>query len=261
MNEDLSCLRDPANETGAPSRRNDTLNFEGGRSYPIVKGIPRFVEPENYSDDFGAQWNMFPKTQLDSHTGLKVTETRLARCLHGNLEKLRGKKVLEAGSGAGRFTEVLLKYGAVVHSFDYSNAVEANARNNGGNPDLTLVQADIRQIPYPKGEYDFVVCLGVLQHTPDPQQSLRSLWKMLKPGGALVIDHYIWRWNQVLPPPIGGSVQAYRLLILRLPKRLRFGFVKALKTFFSRGTGGSGTASSSRGSCAGSRRSTSTTPT
>lgn len=232
MNKDLHILRDPELGGELLLHGKESLASPRGATYPIVNGIPRFVDPENYSDDFGAQWNMFPKTQLDSHTGLKVSEARLARCLRGNLEKLRGKKVLEAGSGAGRFTEILLKHGAIVHSFDYSNAVEANAINNGGHPNLTLVQADIRKIPYPKGQYDFVICLGVLQHTPDPQQSLRSLWEMVKPGGSLVVDHYLWTWNQVLPPPIGGSVQTYRLLVLRLPRRLRFRFVKALNDFF-----------------------------
>src|SRR5688572_7670250 len=111
MNRDLNRLRDPDGRIltcGA-----DCLHSEYGHRYPIIRGVPRFVGAGNYSDDFGDQWNMFPKTQLDSFTGLNLSETRLARCLHGNLASLKDKRVLEAGSGAGRFTEVLLKYGAV----------------------------------------------------------------------------------------------------------------------------------------------------
>ena len=78
--------------------------------------------------------------------------------------------VLEVGSGAGRFTEILLKHGAIVHSIDYSNAVDANAINNGHHENLTLVQADIRRIPFPKAIYDYVVCLGVIQHTPNSEE-------------------------------------------------------------------------------------------
>jgi hypothetical protein len=58
-----------------------SMNSESGRSYSIIRGIPRFVGAENYSDDFGAQWNRFPKTQLDSFTGLDLSEARLAKCL------------------------------------------------------------------------------------------------------------------------------------------------------------------------------------
>ncbi|OGW84164.1 MAG: hypothetical protein A2987_00420 [Omnitrophica bacterium RIFCSPLOWO2_01_FULL_45_10] len=231
MNKDLTCLRDPAN--GSVFMFVDSsLNSECGHSYPIIHGIPRFVSAANYSNDFGEQWNRFPKTQLDSFTGLDNSEARLARCLWGNLKNLKGKKVLEAGSGAGRFTEVLLKYGAVVHSFDYSNAVEANAKNNGDHGNLVLVQADIRGIPFPKASYDYVICLGVLQHTPSPEESIRCLWEMVRPGGALVLDHYPWKWRLILPPPFGGSETIYRQLVLRLPRDIRFKFVKAMVDFW-----------------------------
>lgn len=156
-----------------------------GTAYPIQDGIPRFVPTENYADDFGAQWNRFARTQLDSHTGLLITRDRLNRCLAGQLDQLAGKLVLETGPGAGRFTEVLLAAGAEVHSFDYSSAVTANAANNGASSRLTLAQGDMRQPPYAAEAYDVVICLGVIQHTPSPKQSIAALWKMVKPGGRL----------------------------------------------------------------------------
>lgn len=232
MNSDLSCLVDP--EAWAPLRLLDdaTLVGDSGSRYPIVKGIPRFVPEDNYAQAFGKQWNRFPKTQLDSHTGLSLSEDRLARCMRGGLSDLRGQLVLEAGSGAGRFTELLLRHGAVVHSFDYSNAVEANAENNGRYPNLTLVQADIRKIPFPNASYDYVVCLGVLQHTPDPEQSIRVLWDMVKPGGALVIDHYRRKLRNYMPPPLGVAGIVYRPIILKLPVEKQFPVVKKIFDFW-----------------------------
>lgn len=227
MNQDYQKFRDPQHGASLQSGGSYLLAEDGVR-YALVNGIPRFVPPENYAAAFGAQWNMFPKTQLDSHSGVSVSEVRLSRCMQGELETLSGKRVLEAGCGAGRFTEILLKHGAEVDSFDYSNAVDANASNNGGHERLTLAQADIRKIPFAPAAYDYVVCLGVLQHTPDPEQSIRSLWDMVSPGGALVIDHYRWTLRWMLPPPIRDCVGVYRWLILRLPEASRFGFVKRL---------------------------------
>lgn len=214
------------------SETENSLISESGRRYPIVNGIARFVPSENYAHDFGMQWNLFPKTQLDSHTNLRLSEDRLRRCMRNDLSELAGKRILEAGSGAGRFTEIFLKYGATVDSFDYSNAVEANAVNNGNHPNLTLVQADIRKIPFPRASYDVVVCLGVLQHTPCPEESIRCLWEMVKPGGALVIDHYRRKIRNYLPPPIGVAGLVYRWRILRLPTERRFPAVKKAVDFW-----------------------------
>ena len=232
MNSDLSCLQDPVNDGPLQSLEDSILTFKSGESYPIINGIPRFVPENNYADAFGEQWNRFPKVQLDSYNGQNLSETRLARCMRGHLADLKGKMVLEVGSGAGRFTEILLKHGAIVHSLDYSNAVDANRLNNGQNENLTLVQADIRQIPFPKASYDYVVCLGVIQHTPNSEESINCLWEMVKPGGHLVIDHYRWNLGLILPPPIGGAESLYRWLILKLPMKFRFKAVKSITDFW-----------------------------
>ncbi len=231
MHIDLRVLRDP--ESGGLLRLEaGELRGTSGAHYPIVSGIPRFVPAENYASSFGAQWKMFPKTQLDSCSGIPLSEERLARCVGCDLSELSGKLVLEAGSGAGRFTEVLLNWGAIVHSFDYSVTVEANYLNNGHSDRLTLIQADIRRIPFEPASYDYVICLGVLQHTPSPEESIASLWRMVKPGGKLVIDHYRFRWRFILPTPLGSAESMYRWLTMRLPTRKRYGFVKAVTDFW-----------------------------
>lgn len=231
MLQSFDNFRDPV--SGGPLIvTGDALVSETGGRYPIVAGIPRFVGSDNYADAFGSQWNRFPKTQLDSHTGLTLSEDRLSRCMRGKLADVRGKRVLEAGSGAGRFTETLLKHGALLDSFDYSNAVDANKANNGDHPNLALAQADIRKPPFATGSYDFVVCLGVIQHTPNPEESVRSLWNMVKPGGALIFDHYRWKLRNYLPPPIGVGGNAYRHYFLTLPKERQYPAVKRIFDFW-----------------------------
>lgn len=232
MNNNLSELRDPINGGRLTIVSSSIYNEEGGKQYPVVGSIPRFVSSENYADDFGKQWKKYRATQLDSYTGTNATADRLSRCMNGHLEKIKDKLVLEAGSGAGRFTEVLLGHGAVVHSFDYSSAVEANAENNGSSDKLTLVQADIRHMPFQKVAYDYVICLGVLQHTPNTEESINRLWEMVRPGGFLVIDHYRFTWKKLFPPPIGGAQEIYRQIVLLLPRRYRMGLITKIVDFF-----------------------------
>lgn len=214
VSEDISCLK------------GQTI------SYPIVNSIPRFVSSANYSNDFGLQWNKFSKTQLDSTTGKSITEDRLRRCLLGNLELIKDKTILEAGSGAGRFTEILLKYQAKVHSFDLSNAVEANMKNNGYKGRIDIAQADISNMPFKQNNYDYVICLGVIQHTPSPENSIADLWRMVKPGGHLIFDHYRFKWRHILPPPIGIAGPLYRRIILLFDTSLRMYLIRKIVDFW-----------------------------
>jgi len=171
----------------------------------IVNSIPRFVSSDNYAHSFGYQWNIHRKTQLDSFTGLNISKDRLTAGTQWP-DDLRNQRILEAGSGAGRFTEVLLATGADVFSFDYSLAVEANFLNNGHSKNLHLFQGDIYNMPFVEGTFDKVICFGVIQHTPDPAQTFLSLAKQVRPGGELVIDvyrHDIWaclQWKYLLRP-------------------------------------------------------------
>ena len=206
-----------------PACRSDRLQFDGaerreaevidgkirceacGDRFAVKDGIARFVPASNYAESFGFQWNLHAKTQLDSHSGLPISHDRLWTALGGKSD-LSGQRVLEAGSGAGRFTEVLAASGAEVLSFDYSSAVEANTRNQAPSDKLHIFQGDIFNIPLREASFDKVLCLGVIQHTPDPEAAFRSLARYVRPGGQLVVDAYTrsptaWlQWKYLLRP-------------------------------------------------------------
>jgi len=166
--------------------------------YSIHESIPRFVPPSNYAESFGLQWNRFRRTQLDSHSGRTISRDRFLMSTHWRPESLAGKTVLDVGCGAGRFAEVALSCGATVFAVDYSRAVDACRSNFPGHPRLYVVQGDIYALPFPTEAFDFVYCLGVLQHTPDPQRAFLSLPRHLKPGGQLAVDVYQGGWRRVL---------------------------------------------------------------
>lgn len=159
-------------------------------SYSITGGVARFVARDNYSSNFGFQWNRFRRTQLDSCTGTTISRDRFFRQSGWSPEALRGKTVLDIGCGAGRFTEIALSAGAEVVAMDYSGAVDACRANFAGNAHLTVVQGDVYRLPFTAGSFDFVYCFGVLQHTPDVERAFLSLTKAVKPGGHLAVDLY-----------------------------------------------------------------------
>lgn len=161
-----------------------------GCRFGVRGGIPRFVSQINYASSFGVQWNKYPRTELDSYTGKSYSRERLERCLGAPLESLAGKSVLECGSGAGRFTELLIQHCEALTCLDLSAAVDANLLNCRRLGSYLIMQGDINASPLPRQFFDVVVCLGVIQHTSSPERTIGNLARHVRPGGLLVIDHY-----------------------------------------------------------------------
>jgi len=186
-------LINPAN--GSPLvKSGDRYVDEAGHAFPIVRDVPRFVTESNYADNFGFQWNKFQKTQIDKDTPdeLSLSKERFFVETAWDKEDLTGKDVLEVGSGAGRFSQIVLDHTkANLYSIDYSDAVSANFRNNGHHGDrFHLVQASVYEMPFPDNAFDKVFCFGVLQHTPDFHKSVRALVAKAKPGAEIIVDFY-----------------------------------------------------------------------
>jgi len=190
----------PAN--GLPlNRQGDALVDAEGNRFPLLAGVPRVCGPENYTSNFGMQWNAFRETQIDSDEA-GISKRRFFAETAWSPEELSCLDVLEVGSGAGRFSQVVLAHTkANLYSVDYSSAVEANLANNGAiAPDrFHLLQASIYEMPFPNDSFDKIFCLGVLQHTPDFAASVRSLVDKAKPGGEIVADFYCIRgpWTKI----------------------------------------------------------------
>ena len=185
-------LINPAN--GSPLRREAESLVDGrGAKFPIVGGIPRICDQSNYADSFGKQWNRFRLTQIDRGDGFAASEQRFFAETGWDPNELAGQNVLEVGSGAGRFTRVLLQRTfANIYSVDFSSAVEANLQTNHdlAGERLHLFQASIYDMPFANGSFDKVFCLGVLQHTPSFEASVRSLIEKARRGGEIVVDFY-----------------------------------------------------------------------
>jgi SAM-dependent methyltransferase len=174
----------------APHFEPDAL-YVGTRRVPCRGGVLRFRDDDGYAASFARQWKHFPRNQLDGANGTRLTRDRFLRETGWRPADLAGKLVLEAGSGAGRFTALLAEAGAELVTFDYSSAIDVNRANNGDFANVAFAQADIFDMPFRDGAFDYVFCHGVMQHTPDPAAAFRALDRVLKPGGRLSIDVYL----------------------------------------------------------------------
>lgn len=203
---------------------NSSLSCAGGgpltcqgcaQQVPVRNGIPRFVGSDGYVNNFSFEWNRFRRTQLDSASGLLESEERFKQSLDAPLHSLRGKLILDAGCGSGRFAEVALQAGATVVGVDLSFAVDAARQNLKSWENLSLVQADILHLPLREGSFDFIYSLGVLHHTPSPKAGFLNLVRLLKPGGKISVTLYAG-YNKVYI----RSAEWWRRLTTKLPMRV-----------------------------------------
>ena len=171
----------------------DGLAENNALVFPYKNGAYRLVEDDNYTQNFGYQWNKFAATQIDrEQKNTQLSYNRFFAVTGWDKENLENKNVLEVGSGAGRFSQIVLDHTkANLYSVDYSNAVEANFKNNGHHKArFHLYQASVYDMPFAKAQFDKVFCFGVIQHTPDVQKTVQALLSMAKPGAEVLVDFY-----------------------------------------------------------------------
>lgn len=182
--------------------------------YPIIRGIPRFVAGDDYADNFGFEWTKHAQTQLDQQEN-QTTERQFRDVHKITPEDMRGKLVLDAGCGMGRYAEVASRYGARVIGIDLTRAVESARQNLADREDVQILQANLLKPPFPDQTFDFIYSIGVLHHTPNCEAAFRGLVRLLKPGGKIVI----WLYQGYNRASYRVS-DLYRKVTTRLPNRL-----------------------------------------
>ena len=199
-----------------------------GKTYAILRGIPRFVEADPYAENFGKQWNMFREVQLDSENGAAYSRKRFDDETGWDEPQLKGKWVLDAVCGAGRFAEVSASRGPNLVALDLSSAVEATARTLSRHNNVDVVQGSVLEPPFAPGTFDFVYCIGVIQHTPDPPGAITTLVSRVREGGQFTFTIYARRpWTKLY------SKYLLRPLTKRLPQEtLLTGIRKLMPVLF-----------------------------
>jgi len=97
---------------------------------------------------------------------------------------VRGR-LLDAGGGTGRVAQALRGMAAEIVVTDVSPPMLRRAAAKDG---LHTVLAHAEFLPFGSGTFERVVVVDALHHFCDQRQAIADLWRVLAPGGRLVVE-------------------------------------------------------------------------
>jgi glycogen synthase len=94
-------------------------------------------------------------------------------------------RVLDVGGGYGRLAGPLAAHHEVVLA-DVSPEMLEEARRRW--PELELVQADARALPFDDASFDLVLAIDLVTHLPSLDEGVKELARVVRPGGRVLFD-------------------------------------------------------------------------
>jgi SAM-dependent methyltransferase/uncharacterized protein YbaR (Trm112 family) len=216
------------------------------KTFPIVRGVPRFADLTNVEADkqataesFGWSWQQF--AQDDE----RYEQQFLDWVAPVQPDFFTGKVVLEGGCGKGRHTRRIARWGAKdIVAVDLSNAVEVAFAATRGFENAHVIQADIYHLPL-RRVFDYAFSVGVLHHLPNPREGFKSLVSRVKPGGhasawVYGAENNEWIVRFVNPVRSITSRMGRRLLyhLAKIPAALMYSTTKLVYRPLNRGRRG-----------------------
>jgi len=173
-------------------------------------------------EGFGEEWSRFDNVTLSDEERAAVFAQYFAQFPWPALPPQA--EGFDAGCGSGRWAALVAGRVGRLHCVDASPAALAVAKRQlADRANCEFHLTSVSALPFADATMDFGYSLGVLHHTPDPENGLRACAAALKPGAPFLLYLYyrfdnrpFWfRW-------IWEASNLVRVVVSHLPKALRF---------------------------------------
>ena len=197
-------LRCPCGCGGELAQAPESLRSTAcGREFPITGDIPQLYWPHDKAGEatdvterVKAFYEETPFPNYDDHESVRslIEKSRkglYARALDAAIPY--NSTVLEVGCGTGQLTNFLgISCRRVIGADLCLNSLRlANGFRRKHQLDrVRFLQANLFRLPFAPGQFDVVLCNGVLHHTSDPRGGFEGLVRLVKPGGYIVVGLY-----------------------------------------------------------------------
>lgn len=117
------------------------------------------------------------------------------------------REVLDLGCGTGALARLVLEDGPQrrVTGLDLAPNMVARARVNlqSFGERARVMEGDSDRLPFHDESFDIAICNDSFHHYPDPEKATFELWRVLRPGGLLVVG------DAALPAPVRALMNAF----------------------------------------------------
>ncbi len=137
---------------------------------------------------------------------------------------LDGKKILDCGCGPGYYLIEFINSGHDAYGIEYETAKVAEFQNNFPVQKTRIRQGDLENIQYPDNFFDVALYNEVLEHVPDDGKAISEGFRVLKPGGLIVIFSpnrlYPFESHSVKLKATGKTLPVYTPFIPYVPEAI-----------------------------------------
>lgn len=117
------------------------------------------------------------------------------------IELAHGRDVLEVGCGTGLVLERVARVARAAQGVDLSPGMLAHARARG----LSVREGDATALPFEDASFDVVYAFKVLAHVPDIDAAIAEMFRVVRPGGHVLIEVYNRRSLRFVSRAIAGA--------------------------------------------------------
>lgn len=115
-----------------------------------------------------------------------------------------GERILDVAAGTGASAAPMAKAGALVTALDISHGMLEEGRKR--HPDIEFVHGSAEELPFDSDSFDAVTISFGLRNVQNPRAALSEFFRVLKPGGRLLICEFS-------QPPVGVVRKSYELYL------------------------------------------------
>ena len=188
----LNYIVDPYTKSNIKIKDKNVLNSEN-HIYEINREIPVLIDASKINEHLRNQIKYFEDEMTDTFNQYELEEWQknYVNLFLSNFSDIKGKLILDCGSGTGYLSIELAKRGALVISCDLTlmNLVKLKdtAKKMGIEDNIAFVCCSAEDLPFKDNIFDYFISNAVIEHLPREINAIREIDRVTKKDGGIMV--------------------------------------------------------------------------